>query len=162
YFFRSQRLSGSSTKMPIKMTRIPGPGTPGIDSTSPITISTMATAHRAIRLSSGIMRALAGPVARPAHDEGRPVASAATPELTGGQASALRQGRELEPHDARMNVVEPDPGGRESAIRPGDDVLAADDLREADDPLGDQLRVLDQVRGVADDPGNENHPLRRA
>src|SRR6185369_10130450 len=150
-------LSGSSTKMPIKMTRIPGPGIPGTDSTSPIPISTMATAHRAMRLSSGIMRALAGPAARPARDEARPVASAAAPELTGGQASALRHGRELEPHDTRVDVVESNPGGREPTIRAGDDVLAADDLREADDPLGDQLRVLDQVGGVADDPGDENH-----
>ena len=39
----------------------------------------------------------------------------------------------------------------EPAIGRGDDALAADEFGEADDALGDQLRMLDHVGGVADD-----------
>jgi len=41
--------------------------------------------------------------------------------------------------------------GGETAVSHRDDTLAADDLGEALDALGDQLRVLHQVGGVADD-----------
>src|SRR5262249_17974006 len=50
YFLRSQRLSGSSTNTPIRMTSIPGPGMPGMESTSPSTIRVSATVHRSTRL----------------------------------------------------------------------------------------------------------------
>ena len=60
-----------------------------------------------------------------------------------------------------MDVVEANAGGGESAIGAGDDVLAADDPGVAHDPLGDELRVLDQVRGVADDSRNEDRAVER-
>ena len=47
----------------------------------------------------------------------------------------------------------------EAAVGAGDDVLAADRAGEPHDPLGDQLRVLHQVGGMADDPRNEDLAL---
>jgi hypothetical protein len=61
-----------------------------------------------------------------------------------------------------MDVVEPNAGGGKSAIGAGDDVLSADDPGVAHDPLGNQFRVLHQIRGVADDSGNEDRAGGRA
>src|SRR5262249_4226516 len=83
---------------------------------------------------------------RRVHAGGRPLAfpSASThavgclgasPELSGGETRALRQGGELQPCDARVGVVETHAGGGKAAVGAGDDALAPDDLREADDPL---------------------------
>ena len=50
------------------------------------------------------------------------------------------------------------PRGRpatDTAVRAGDHVLAADQLCIANDALGDELRVLDDVAGVTDDTGNQ-------
>ena len=49
---------------------------------------------------------------------------------------------------------------REAAVGAGHDVLAADELGEAHDPLGDQLGMLDDVAGVGDDAGAEHLALR--
>src|SRR5215471_7543330 len=48
----------------------------------------------------------------------------------------------------------------ETAVGAGDHVLAADDLRKAQDPIGDKARMLDHVGRVAYDAGNDNLPLR--
>ena len=48
----------------------------------------------------------------------------------------------------------------EAAIGAGDDVLAADDRGVAQDAVGDQLRVLDEVGGMADDTRHQ-HLTRR-
>jgi len=37
---------------------------------------------------------------------------------------------------------------------PGDHVLAADDVGKANDPIGDETRMLDHVGRMADDAGN--------
>jgi len=44
----------------------------------------------------------------------------------------------------------------EAAIGAGDYVLLAHRLGEAGDALGDQLGMLDDVRGMGDDPGDES------
>src|SRR6202040_2637820 len=49
-------------------------------------------------------------------------------------------------------------GGREAgeaAIGAGDDVLAPDDLGKPPDALGDRLGMLDEVRAVRDDAGDQ-------
>src|SRR5580658_6726471 len=43
----------------------------------------------------------------------------------------------------------------ETAIRGGDDILAADGFGEADDPVGNELWIFDQVGRVSDDPGQD-------
>ena len=53
-------------------------------------------------------------------------------------------------------------GGGKPAVGSGDDVLAADDLGEPHDPLGDQFGVLHQVGGVTDDARNEDLARRAA
>ena len=58
---------------------------------------------------------------------------------------ALRQRLELRPGDLRMNAP------AEPAVGRSDDPLPADEVGEAQDALGDQLRMLDHVGGVADD-----------
>ena len=47
----------------------------------------------------------------------------------------------------------------EAAIGAGDDVLLPDRTGKAADALGDQLGMLDDVRGMGDDPGNERLAL---
>src|SRR4029434_2163503 len=89
------------------------------------------------------------------------IRTSATPELPRGEAGAFRHRVELEPGHARVRVVEPDAGGGKSTIRAGDHVLAPHDAGEADDPLGDELGVLHEVGGVADDPGDQDQPVGR-
>jgi hypothetical protein len=48
----------------------------------------------------------------------------------------------------------------EAAIRGGNDVFAADDRRVAQDAVGDELRMLDKVGGMADDTWHQ-HVARR-
>jgi hypothetical protein len=69
-----------------------------------------------------------------------------TPQLTARQGRPLRQRFELGPSDLRMHSA------AETAIGGGDDPLPADEVGEANNPLGDEFGVLDDVGGVADDP----------
>src|SRR5947208_1536908 len=75
----------------------------------------------------------------------KPLRGWLSPEPLGGEPRALDQGAKLGPGDLRMHA------SAEAAVRPGDDIVAADCAGETHDPLGDQLRVLDQIGGVADD-----------
>ena len=56
---------------------------------------------------------------------------------------------------------------RESAVSPRQDILASDQLGEADQPFGDQFGMLDDVAGMRDDAGAEHfafgqlHPLEQ-
>src|SRR5580700_4304633 len=55
-------------------------------------------------------------------------------------------------------------GGREAgeaAIGAGDDVLAPDDLGKPPDALGDRLGMLDEVRAVRDDAGDQQLAVRQ-
>ena len=47
----------------------------------------------------------------------------------------------------------------EAAVGSAHDALAADELREPDEPVGDELRVLDDVRVVRDDARDEHLAL---
>ena len=60
------------------------------------------------------------------------------------EAGAFGERAQLGPGEVGMNPA------AEAAIGAGDDVLAADDLGIAQDAVGDELRVLDEVGGVAD------------
>src|SRR5687767_15212450 len=76
------------------------------------------------------------------------------PELVRGEPRALCQTGQLRPDDVGVHGRLADPGA-EPAIGPGDDVLATDQPRVAADPLGDQLRVLDEVRRRIEDAGDD-------
>src|SRR5215510_811738 len=67
------------------------------------------------------------------------------PELLRGQARALGHRLELRPRDLGLDDVDGPREGREAAVGPGDHALAPDDLGVADEPLGNQLGVLDEV-----------------
>src|SRR5437899_10453292 len=79
----------------------------------------------------------------------------ALPEAPGRQTRALREHAEFLPHDARVHARGREPL-REPTVHAGDDVLADDEPGASHDPLGDQLGLLDAVRRVRDDPGDEN------
>ena len=64
-----------------------------------------------------------------------------SPELLRGEAGAFGEAAQFGPGEVGM-----DPAA-EAAIGAGDDVLAADDLGIAQDAIGDELRVLDEVGG---------------
>jgi hypothetical protein len=57
-----------------------------------------------------------------------------TPELAGGEPGAFNESLELGPRDLRVNAA------TEAAIGRGDDPLAADEIREPDDAVGDERR----------------------
>src|SRR2546425_9462708 len=75
----------------------------------------------------------------------------ALPELSRRQSRAFHERLELRPRDLRMADAR-----SETAVRPRDHVLAPDEPRVLHEALGDELGVLDEVAGVADDAGNED------
>ena len=76
------------------------------------------------------------------------------PEGLRGEAGAFGEGAELGPGEVGVDAA------AEAAIGTGNDVLAADDLGVAQDAVGDELRVLDEVGRMADDAGHQ-HLTRR-
>src|SRR5215471_17035580 len=70
------------------------------------------------------------------------------PQFLAGECRAFGQRLKLRPGDLRMNTA------AKAAIRAGDDVFAADDLGVAHDAIGDDLRMLDDVGGMADHARN--------
>src|SRR5712672_2879333 len=77
-----------------------------------------------------------------------------SPKLLRGEAGAFGEAAQFGPGEVGM-----DPAA-EAAIGAGDDVLAADDLGIAQDAVGDELRVLDEVGSVADHTRHQ-HLARR-
>src|SRR5262249_57568315 len=80
-------------------------------------------------------------------------------ELPGGETGPFRQSGKLEPGDTGMSIVKPHSGGGKPAIGAGNNVLTPNQSGEPHDAFGDEFGVLDQVRGVTDDPGDEHFPL---
>src|SRR5581483_5053963 len=68
------------------------------------------------------------------------------PQLLGCDGTALHHRLELRPGDLRVSHAR-----AQAAVRPRDDVLASNQLRVADEAVGDEPRVLQHVRRVADD-----------
>ena len=67
------------------------------------------------------------------------------PELPRRAPRPLGHAGELRPHDVGDDRRLPHPGA-EATVGPADDVLASDQLRVAADALGNQVRVLDEIR----------------
>src|SRR3972149_2428129 len=80
-------------------------------------------------------------------------APGSAPQLLRRDAGALRHRRELRPDDLRVADAAAAPAG--AAAGAGEAFPAADDAGVAPEPLGDELRVLDEVAVVADDAGHE-------
>src|SRR5215831_14563006 len=76
------------------------------------------------------------------------------PELLGGELGAFSQSLELGPGNFGMAYPRAQP-----TVRPGAHLLAAHQIGIFDETLCYQLRVLDEIRGVAHDTGNEHLPL---
>src|SRR5215471_147672 len=85
----------------------------------------------------------------------RPLRTRSTgPKRLRGEASAFDERAQLGPDEVGMDAA------AEAAIGAGDDVFAAGDCGVTQDPVGDELRVLDEVRGMADDTRHQ-HLARR-
>ena len=82
--------------------------------------------------------------------EGRAYRRLRRPELLARQPGAGDQRFELGPGELRMDAP------AETAIGAGDDILAAHHPGESQDAVGDELGVLDDVGGVADDPRDQD------
>ena len=73
------------------------------------------------------------------------------PQLFTRQPRAFGHGFEFRPAD----LWAADPRA-EAAIGAGHDIFAPDDFGVAHEAVGDRLRMFDNVRGVADDAGDEH------
>src|SRR5215831_5799555 len=78
-----------------------------------------------------------------------------TPQLAGGESGAFDERLELGPSDLRVNAA------AEATVGRGDDPLLADEVGKPDDPVGDELGVLDDVGGVTDDPRQDQLVVRQ-
>src|SRR5438046_1059948 len=76
------------------------------------------------------------------------------PELPGGEGGAFGEDLELRPAELRVEAAP------EAAVGPGDDVFAPDEAGVVDQPVGDELRVLEGISRMTDDAGHENLALR--
>src|SRR6266849_4139231 len=77
------------------------------------------------------------------------------PELLRGYPRAFRHRHHLRPYHVRIHGRLAYPGAV-AAVASRDDVLAADQLRVAPDPLGDELRVLDEIGFRLDHAGDQH------
>src|SRR4029079_1196058 len=85
-----------------------------------------------------------------------PTTSRSSPQLLRSQPGALRHRLELCPDDSGMHFGSIAGLRRESTIRTGDDPIPTYETGEADQPLGDVLRMLDDVAGMRDDAGDQH------
>src|SRR5499427_10950374 len=79
-----------------------------------------------------------------------------SPELAGGEPCALNQRFELGPGDLRVNAA------AEATVGRRDDPLLADEVGKPDDAVGDEIGMLDDVGGVADDPWQDQLVVRKS
>src|SRR6516165_8447374 len=75
------------------------------------------------------------------------------PQLFASEPGARDQCFELGPGELRMDAP------AEAAIGAGNDVLAPHDAGKSQDAVGDELGMLDDVGGVADDPRDQDLAL---
>src|SRR5215475_5321332 len=83
------------------------------------------------------------------------VLSSVVPDAGGCEGCAFGKGGEFGPAEFWVDA------GAEPAVGARDDVLGAEQVGVAGDALGDQFRVLDQVRGVCDDTGDKDFAVRQ-
>ena len=81
--------------------------------------------------------------------------AATSPQRLRRQPRALDQGAELGPGDLGVHAP------AEAAVGAGDDILAADRAGKPHDPLGHQLRMLDQIGRVADHARQDHLAVRQ-
>jgi hypothetical protein len=84
---------------------------------------------------------------------------ASLPQPRGGNVRPLAHGLELLPHDRGMNFGLIKRLRGEPAVRAGHDILASDQIGEADQPFGDQFGMLDNVAGMRNDAGAQHFPF---
>ena len=78
------------------------------------------------------------------------------PTAPGWRSARLDQRLELRPEDGFSPHA-----GAQSAVDAGDDVLSPDHARVLEDALRHQFRVLDPIREVADDAGDQDLAVRQ-
>ena len=83
-----------------------------------------------------------------------------SPQLARRQAGPLAERGKLHPHDLGVDLDAAGKGA-EAAVGAGDDVLAADHLGVLHDAVGDELRMLDEVRGGIDHAGDDGLAVRQ-
>src|SRR5690348_10191334 len=109
-------------------------------------------------VAMAILRSYGSP--RPAGLQPRDGLRLALPQLPGRQLRALGHRLELGPGDLGLDDVGRPRERGEAAVGAGDDALAPDDLGVADEPLGDQLRMLDEV-GRRVEHARDDHAIVR-
>jgi len=80
---------------------------------------------------------------QPAQSDGRRLSP---PEIPGGDPRSFGGGAEFRPHDGRVGDA------AEAAVGAGDYVFTAYEVGVADQPLGDQLGVFDELGGAGPAP----------
>src|SRR6266511_1292873 len=84
------------------------------------------------------------------------------PEFAAGESSSVRERTKLGPHDLLTDTVAlVTRGDGKTAIDSGQDSLAANHLGPANNAVGNGLRVLDDVRGMIDDPRDHDLVFRQ-
>jgi hypothetical protein len=74
--------------------------------------------------------------------------------------SALGQCGQFGPDDARVDLARRKKAGK-AAIGAGNHIFVPDNSGKAADPMGDCLRILDQVRHIGDDPRDQQLAFRQ-
>ena len=77
-----------------------------------------------------------------------------------GLIRAFRERAELHPDDLAVDLHAARERA-EPAIDAGNHVLGSHDLGVLRDPIGDQFRMFDEIRGRVDDAGNDNFSVRQ-
>src|SRR5262244_564947 len=86
--------------------------------------------------------------------------SASLPQPRAGDIRALAHRLELLPHDRGMNFGLIKRLRGEAAVRAGHDILASDQIGEADQPFGDPFGMLHDVAGMRDHARAQHFPFR--
>src|SRR4030095_8240031 len=82
--------------------------------------------------------------------ESEAASSELLPKLPPGDRGPVRERLQLRPRELRVDAA------AEPTVGAGNDRIASDEASEAADAIGDELGMLDDVGGVADDAGDED------
>src|SRR5947208_1054409 len=90
----------------------------------------------------------------------RPISWSVAPKCSRSQVRSLHKRTQFRPCHFGMDL-QPIRVSTEATVHAADDVFGADELCEADQPIRDGLRVLDDIGRRINDAWNELHTLRQ-